>query len=108
MRPEWFPVHCICGHVETYDQALDRIDDMHACPHLRPAAKRIDGDLLACGCHQIALHPCDHFRELVTVLPLRRPNRVDTVQDLKQAISELAAGYTGRTCHGCYVFQPSL
>lgn len=74
---------------------------IETCPHRGPVAKAITRDLLACGCQTIRLHACKRFNELVTIQPIKRPNAVDTAEQLRGAVSELFTAYKGRTCRDC-------
>jgi len=73
------------------------------CPHRGPVSEAITRDLLACGCQTIRLHRCEHFGELVTIQPIRRPNAVDTAESLRTAVSEFFPAYAGRSCRGCEI-----
>ena len=119
MQADEFPIQCHCGFVETYEEAVDRLIDSPAftapneaglarCPHRGPVIKTITRDLLACGCQTIRLHSCEHFAELVTIQPIRRPNAVDTAEQLRAAVSEFFPGYTGRTCRGCPIIPGAI
>jgi hypothetical protein len=80
-------------------------DTVHgpACQHRGPVTETITRDLLACGCQTIRLHACGHFGELVTIQPIRRPNAVDTADQLRAAVAEFFPAYAGRSCRGCQV-----
>ena len=103
MEPHEFPIHCLCGFVETHQQAVERGGRLSLCPHRGPVAETITRDLLACGCQTIRLHRCEHFAELVTIQPIRRPNAVDTAESLREAVFEFFPGYAGRSCRGCEI-----
>jgi hypothetical protein len=90
-RPEQFRARCLPGEQGTL------------CPHLGPITETITRDLLACGCQTIRLHRCQHFAELVTIQPIRRPNAVDTAESLQAAVSEFFPAYRGRTCQMCEI-----
>jgi hypothetical protein len=96
-----FPIHCRCGAVMESETEVIGGDNHWKCPHRGPVAKTVTRDLLACGCQTIRLHACEHFGELVTIQPIKRPNAVDTAEQLRRAVSELFPGYTGRTCREC-------
>ena len=109
MKPEEFPIHCICGLIESHDQAVMR-DGLKSKKHVARCANlslnyvTVEGDWLACGCSRIYLYPCKHFDELVTLHAVRPPNKVDTAEDVRAAISDWHPEYRGRACQGCDQF----
>jgi glycosyltransferase involved in cell wall biosynthesis len=109
MKPEEFPIHCCCGLSETYEEAVNRggLKDAVStrCQHLQGVKESFNGRWLACGCSRIYLYPCRHFNELVTLNAIRKPNKVDTVGDVKQGITDFHPEYQGRTCQGCKAFS---
>jgi hypothetical protein len=104
-----FPVHCICGYAETYEEAVNRnvhfAGEMstipHRCQHLQGVKESFNGRHLACGCSRIYLYPCRHFDELVTLHAVRPPNKIDTADDVRQGIGDFFPEYKGRACQGC-------
>ena len=108
MKPAEFPIHCSCGLVETHEEAVNRggLKDAVStrCQYLQGVKESFNGRWLACGCSRIYLYPCQHFGELVTLNAIRKPNKVDSVEDVKQGITDFHPEYKGRTCQGCERF----
>lgn len=108
-----FPVHCVCGATETYEQALSRNPDFATdrqprkrtrCRHLGGMQHAFNGRWLACGCSRVYLYPCAVFDELVTLHEIRPPNKIDTAEDVRQAIRDYHPEYKGRACQGCAAY----
>ena len=110
MKPEQFPIHCACGAPrETYEEAVNRGGlkeaTNHRCQYLGGVKHSFNGRWLSCGCSRIYLYPCQHFNELVTLNAVRRPNKIDTADDVRRGISDFHPQYRGRTCQGCEAFK---
>jgi DNA-directed RNA polymerase subunit RPC12/RpoP len=105
LREREFPIHCHCGHAETYHQAIARQSDdpkllaMTAylnCPHRGPVLTEINARTAGCGCASstVDVYHCRHFHE-----PVLRSAPARCVE----AIREQVPNYTGRTCRACSV-----
>jgi hypothetical protein len=103
-----FPVHCICGLVEDYAEAMMRLGNgispenaWMRCRYRGHVEHKIPGDWVSCGCKGIELHSCQHFGELITILPVTAKN--DTADEVKRLVGELHPHYRGKDCRACIV-----
>ena len=106
MEANEFPIHCICGFVESYEEAIDSdrpVDKPHwlNCIYRGEVVAEINAAKAGCGCSSAHanIYHCNHFGEPV----MKRSD-----DRCRVAVATVAPGYTGRQCRRCDVFgQPT-
>ena len=97
MEAHEFPIHCICGFVESYEEAIDRpVDKTHwlTCPHRGKVIGSLSGQEAGCGCssRQVEVYHCNYFSD---------PVLKQSLSSCKEKVQKKFSSYTGRTCKGC-------
>jgi hypothetical protein len=95
-----FPVHCVCGLVESFIEASLRIGSKQknavVCVHRSQTSVEIDLRSHSCGCGTYSLYECSLFSELTTFMPVLKEKAVTSVTAKHPT-------FRGRNCYKCPV-----